>query len=456
MTFPRIPSSVRRALLAAALSALLAACGGGDPAAPQILQFSADRTQLFVGERARLSVQYRGGAGRIEPGIGPVASGATVETPPLPDSVTFRLVVEGAQGSASQTLPLAITYRNRYAVVPAPFRAARHEAVLAGDGSVLLIGGSRGESTLSYGIDRYEPASGRVTRIGQMQVGRELHRATPLGDGRILVTGGGVTASDARVTELIDERSGASTRIADANVGRSGHTATRLADGRVLVAGGAAPGSGALMTDSVEIWDPASGQFRLLAARMHARRMSHSATLLADGRVLIAGGFSSGGSYALAEVFDPATERFTPVGAPVGLQRGLHGAHRLADGSVLLFGGDEFDPATGATTIVAGALRFDPSSATLAPVRALATPRSAPASLRLPDDRILMFGGYASLTEKAASAEAYSPAGGSQALAPLPLPRAWHSVTRLTDGRVLIVGGEDADGNLVGPPLLYE
>lgn len=222
-----------------------------------------------------------------------------------------------------------------------------------------------------------------------MQVGRELHRATPLGDGRILVTGGGPLASEARTSELIDESNGHSTRVGDAHFGRSDHTATRLADGRVLLAGGAAAGTGMLIADTAEIFDPASGQFRLLAARLRSRRMAHTATLLADGRVLLVGSFSTGGAYWLAEIFDPATETFTPLGAPLGRQRGLHGAQRLADGSVLIYGGEDFEPASGTTTIVPAVLRFDPASATLAPAPDLAASgrRPHPAVRRLRQHR---------------------------------------------------------------------
>lgn len=140
----------RRALLTAALAAPLAACGGGgSPSSPQIAEFSADRSRYFVGERARLTVRYGGGAGRIEPGIGPVASGATVDTPVLTDGVSYELRVDSSAGSASRTLALEVGFRDRYLPLAAPFRAARHAAVRCGDGNVLLLGGSRFEPTLS-------------------------------------------------------------------------------------------------------------------------------------------------------------------------------------------------------------------------------------------------------------------------------------------------------------------
>ena len=86
-------------------------------------------------------------------------------------------------------------------------------------------------------------------------------------------------------------------------VERRGHTATRLADGRVLIAGGE-NGSGTL--NETEIYDPAAGTFSA-AANMTTARADHSATLLADGRVLIAGGNNGGASVASTEIFDPAS-----------------------------------------------------------------------------------------------------------------------------------------------------
>src|ERR1043166_2144581 len=88
---------------------------------------------------------------------------------------------------------------------------------------------------------------------------------------------------------------------------RHGHTATRLADGRVLIAGGE-NASGVL--NEVEIYDPASATFTT-AANMTGARVDHSATLMSDGRVLIAGGRDGGASLATTEIFDPATGSFT-------------------------------------------------------------------------------------------------------------------------------------------------
>ena len=90
-------------------------------------------------------------------------------------------------------------------------------------------------------------------------------------------------------------------------VERRGHTATRLADGRVLIAGGE-NSTGTL--NETELFDPSSATFSA-AANMATARANHSATLLADGRGLLAGGHDGGASVAGTEIFDPASGAFT-------------------------------------------------------------------------------------------------------------------------------------------------
>jgi serine/threonine protein phosphatase PrpC len=119
--------------------------------------------------------------------------------------------------------------------------------------------------------------------------------------------------------------------------GRSSHTATRLSDGRVLIAGG----YGGSYVNSAELYDPATGKFSQTGPMMTGRS-SHTATLLSDGRVLIAGGCSDGGicksALTLAELYDPAAGTFSPTG-PMGKARSSHTATLLSDGRVLIAGG---------------------------------------------------------------------------------------------------------------------
>ena len=166
--------------------------------------------------------------------------------------------------------------------------------------------------------------------------------ATLLADGRVLVTGGGSLA--APFSETYDPATEQWTIGENLLVGRRGHTGTLLADGRVLVAGGfvCCTGNGQIFTDAAEIYDPTTGTFQLTAPLRQARGF-HRATLLADGRVLLSGGFGAAGApdfaaLAASEIFDPVTEKFSSVG---GLQVGRagHSALLLPDGRVLAVGG---------------------------------------------------------------------------------------------------------------------
>jgi hypothetical protein len=136
---------------------------------------------------------------------------------------------------------------------------------------------------------------------------------------------------------------------------RTQHSATLLPDGRVLIAGGDA-GNASVMTNA-EIYDPGTGTFRAGGPMTAARRM-HTATLLPDDKVLIVGGYGAGGVLASAELFDTRTGTFTPTGS-LTTARGGHTAILLATGKVLIIGGygwntfpdiapaELYDPVTG-------------------------------------------------------------------------------------------------------------
>jgi hypothetical protein len=431
---------------------LVAACGGGEGTpgdAPAIQDFAASTTTLFVGERARLTATFTGGQGRIEPGIGPVASGVPVDTPPLDGHRGYTLVVEAAgQPAAQRELDLTVRYRDRYEPLARPFRVQYHAAVPTADGAVLILGGSRGETTVSESIDRFDPATRTFTRIGSLRTGRSNHTATTLPDGRILVLGGAVGVEIGAVADVVDPRTGAVSDGGTLQQPRFRHAAVALADGRVLVVGGR-------NRPTVELWDPATSTFRLLAARLSHVREYPTATLLADGRVLIAGGDTVATSYVFAELFDPRTETLTPVVSPIGQRRYFHSAHRLRDGRVLLAGGEVRDPVTDEVTPLASVVAFDPATNTLSVLRDLEAARTLAAAVSLPDDEVLLFGGQTAAEQPAASAVAYR-AGATRALAAMPQGRAFHTATRMGDGRVLIVGGDDARGHAVESVLIYE
>jgi len=166
--------------------------------------------------------------------------------------------------------------------------------------------------------------------------------ASSLADGRVLVTGGG--SLDAPFSETYDPATEQWTTGENLIVGRRGHTATLLADGRVLVAGGfvCCPGNGQVFTDTAEIYDPTTGRFQL-TGRLAQGRGFHRATRLADGRVLLSGGFAAAGAadveaLAASEIFDPVSEKFSSVGG-LEIPRVGHSALLVPDGRVLAVGG---------------------------------------------------------------------------------------------------------------------
>ena len=222
-------------------------------------------------------------------------------------------------------------------------------------------------------------------------------------------------------------------------VARSHHTVTLLADGRVVVAGGA-DGSGTALA-SVELVDPSSGRTSV-GSPLAAARRDHTATLLADGRVLVAGGLdASGAATASTEILDPASGTWT-AGPALSTARAGHTATRLATGTVHVAGGSAGGaPVAGAESLAPGA----PSWADAAP---LAVPRSGHAATLLADGTVLVTGGDGG-AGPIAEAERYDPA--SDAWAPAAAPsdaRSRHVALRLADGRVLAAGGDGGAGTL--------
>lgn len=438
----------------------LVGCGGESsggnppPAAPQIAEFSADKAAYSIGETAMLTVRFSGGTGRIDPGIGAVQSGVAVVTETLDGPREYRLVVASATGTVSRVLRVPVQYKDAYRTLGVPFKSRGHTASVTGDGSVLLIGGSRGERTVSASIDRYDPRTGSLRKIGELGNGREGHRVVRLNDGRFLVTGG-VSALPMATAEIVDERTGAVTPTGNPRVQRVSHTATRLGNDKVLVTGGYSSGEGAILgiSRTAEIWEPSTNKFRLLPATMTVARAGHSATQLPDGKVLLVGGLSPDGRYQLAEVFDPATETFTVLAAVDNRERGLHATAQLPDGSVLALGGE-----SEATESIESVVQFHGDDGGTSRVLAnLLRPRTLVDGAVSRDGRVFLFGGEigpGNVTTE--TAESYSASTGPSAIASLPGPRVGHTTTRLPDGRFLIAGGEDAEGRLLSTVLLYE
>jgi hypothetical protein len=220
---------------------------------------------------------------------------------------------------------------------------------------------------------------------------------------------------------------------------RAAHTATVLPNGHVLLAGGFTGAEEAL--SDTELYDPGPAHFSP-SGPMRTPRHSHTATLLPDGRVLVAGGHGAAGTYlSSAEIYDPASGTFAPAGAMQSARAG-HVAVRLSDGRVLVAGG--VGPGW---TFLASAEIYDPVTGTFTPTGSLRLPRESHVAVLLNDGRVLIVGGHRgrrSDIELYTSMEAYDPAAGTfSAAGEMTLRRHKHDAVLLPDGRVLITGGTD-------------
>lgn len=217
---------------------------------------------------------------------------------------------------------------------------------------------------------------------------------------------------------------------------RSGHSATLLLDGRVLIAGGMRRNQD--FYKSAELYDPATGKFQL-TGEMNQRRVGHIAVLLPSGKVLVAGGWVGMGGTDSAELYDPATGKFTRI-AKMTVPRGRPSATLLTNGDILIAGGEVRD-----NQPVASAEIFHVKSLSFQPTGSMHHARVSHTATLLPDGRVLIAGGYDNAPES--SAELYDPKTGAfTATASLSVARCKHTAGLLPDGRVLIAGGSDSRG----------
>ena len=216
-----------------------------------------------------------------------------------------------------------------------------HTATLLANGKVLIAGGAAQDPTGTglASAELYDPNTGTFTQTGSMAVGRFLHTATQLQNGRVLIVGGSLTSASGPVAtaEVYDPATGIFTMTGAMATAREQHTATLLADGRVLIAGGTTSTGTSDPTASAEVYDPSTGSFSVTGSMVEAR-IFHTATLLLSGKVLVAGG---GAENSTAEVYDPTTGSFSIVGG-MEIGRSGHTATLLPNGSILIAGGGIF------------------------------------------------------------------------------------------------------------------
>ena len=331
----------------------------------------------------------------------------------------------------------------------------------AGDQIIAAVDSETGSVKGTSSSIQVSTSASDFTSTGSMVIAREDHTATPLYDGKVLIVGGvhwtkveGCARCSPQLSalasaELYDPATGKFTLTGNMSVPRVFHTATLLGNGKVIVAGG--DNRNDTIYSTAELYDPATGLFTLIGNMMTTERSGHTATLLENGKVLVAGGASVGGSSSSAEVFDPTTEEFTPTGS-MSVGRFFFAATLLNGGRVLVAGGVCDDNGrTGAGT--SSAELFDPATNTFALTGSMSVERSAHAATLLTSGAVLVTGGATS-NGVAATAELFDPVTGTFALTGNMLsPREFHTVTRLDDGKVLVTGGFEGNGTLSSAEL---
>ena len=288
-----------------------------------------------------------------------------------------------------------------------------------------------------------------------MTASRVGHTATVLPSGKVLITGGfggGLYRASAELFDPAgDAGAGSFSATGPMATARTDHTATLLSSGTVLVVGGCnnCGSSGALA--SAELFDAAgnagAGAF-VPTGSLATARQAHTATLLASGKVLVAGGRSGATTHASAELFDPAGNAGAGSFAGTGdmvTARADHTASALPSGKVLVVGSGNFGMPSAEVFNPAG----NAGAGAFAVTGPLGDRRSGHTASVLPSGKVLVVGGNGSIIAFLASAELFDAAGNGglgtfAAAGSLAKGRAWHTASVLPSGRVLIAGGKQS------------
>jgi Kelch motif/Galactose oxidase, central domain len=490
-----VPMTIRRffaPLVILVISLYLTACGGGGGsgagltitpktatvAAGASLQFSAVLSGV-ADQTINWSVT---GGGSVTPtGLFTAPSAPTTVTvtaasnaaPSLTASATVTVVAlapAGGGGGYSGVFTNLSSMKNARNNHTATFLPTTVTTALP-NGYLLVAGGIGSGGAAIDKAELFNPAArafGHFSSVGSMTTTRAYHTATGLQNGKVLVVGG-VNSNNTPLTsaEIYDPASKTFTATGSMSTGRWLHTATLLANGKVLIAGGNAdpgPGTdGGNALGSCELYDPVKGTFTTITATMVNPRYYHTATLLASGKVLLAGGQGTAGQILPdTEIYDPVANSFTATGSmlvdpAVDTGRWLHSATLLGDGTAVVVGGDAGTIAAVGANYLATAQVYDPLTAAFTPTAGeLTDARGLHAGSTLATGQVLLTGGIGfnvvagGLSDFLNSAELYDPAGRTFAVnaATMNAKRANLTANALPDGRVVVIGGNDAGGAL--------
>jgi galactose oxidase-like protein len=279
-------------------------------------------------------------------------------------------------------------------------------------------------------------APGTWAKTGSMTTPRQGQTATLLANGQVLVISGGSAGA-----ELYNPATGKWTATGSPAAPATGYTMTLLQNGQVLLAGGDQDGTPATATSSAELYNPANGTWSATGS-MTTARAGHTATLLPNGQVLVAGGEGTCVNFscpvlASAELYNPATGTWAQTGS-MNVTRTGHTATLLRNGQVLVAGGESGSTANAGST----AELYNPATGTWAATGSMGAPHFAALAGLLPTGQVLVVRG-SSLGHPICSAELYNPATGTWADDGAASPSGERDFTAvlLNNGQVLISGG---------------
>lgn len=385
--------------LALACAAVLPGCGSGTEDPPATYTVGGTVSGLMAGNKIVLT---NNGSDNVEV----TADGAFTFATEVEDGQDFRVTLAGSTPTAQ---PCTSTY-----------------------GSGTIDGAKVRNVTVICGLPG---GTGTSTATGSLNFARRQHTATRLPNGKVLIAGGFNEANTAMPAELYDPESGTFSITGTPATQRFGHAATLLPNGRVLVVGGSNSLTGQFdQLADAELYDPATGQWSSAGALALPRYLP-TATLLPDGRVLVAGGLLGSRGRKEAELFDPATVTWQATGS-LKYGRWAHTAMLLTSGKV-----QACDGAEGALDDPPWLLceMYDPRAGTWADSGAEHVQRAQHTMNLLPDGKVVAAGWDI-------RTELYDPASDSWSESGQVVVGGEHTATLLPSGKVLVAGGLDQVG----------
>lgn len=376
----------------------------------------------------------------------------------------------GAEAAASPRAPAAdpVSWRKTGSLQTARYA---HTASLLPDGRVLVVGGEDAGQAMTAAVETFDPGTEQWTAAPSLPEPRSNHVAVALQDGKVLVAGGGKNApigqplgeSVAASALLFDPLTNTFTATGRMHHARSHFHAVRLPSGEVLAVGGGGDeqesakkcagqycGPFGKALASAEVYDPKTGEWTEVAS-MTTPRFSFSLTALPSGKVIAVGGVNEQAEgFATSEIFDPISKTWSD-GPPLATPRQHHTATLLGTGRVMVAGGKNPNVSPLNTVQL-----FDPEGVSWKIARKFPTPRTLPGLATLESGRVLVVGGYDQTADGAIASEPYideaeiydDESKTWTTVGALTTGRFWHTMTVLTDGRILVAGGRGEGGEL--------